>query len=328
MNTLVRRRFLQGAGAAAAAPFISKLASAQSYPARNVRVILPYAPGGVTDVTARIITQKLSEQLGRQFYVENIGGASGNIGMAQAAKAAADGYTMLCAFSAYAVNPVLFDKVPYDPHKDFDPVTLAVTSTTVMVVNPTVPAKTVKELVDLVRSSPGKFSFSSAGAGTQSHLVGEQFRLSLGLDLVHVPFNGGAPAAAAVVSGATQVGFNSPTATASLINDGKLRVLAVTSEKRTQALPQAPTLLEAGYKGILGDSWVGFLVPAGTPKDIINLLQREIAKIVAIPEIKERFIKLGSDPVGSTPEEFKERIKSELELWAKVIRNANIKVQQ
>jgi tripartite-type tricarboxylate transporter receptor subunit TctC len=191
-----------------------------------------------------------------------------------------------------------------------------------------VPAKTVKELVDLVRSSPGKFSFSSAGAGTQSHLVGEQFRVSLGLDLVHVPFNGGAPAAGAVGSGATQGGFNSPTATASLIRDGKLRVLAVTSEKRTAALPEAPTLIESGYQGIRGDSWVGFLVPAGTPKDIISLLQREIAKVVAIPEIKDRFIKLGSDPVGSTPEEFAQRIKSELELWAKVIRSANIKVQQ
>jgi tripartite-type tricarboxylate transporter receptor subunit TctC len=191
-----------------------------------------------------------------------------------------------------------------------------------------VPAKTVKELVELIRASPGKFSFSSAGAGTQSHLAGEQFRLSLGLDLVHVPFSGGAPAAASVVSGHTPVGFNSPTAAAQLIRDGKLRVLAVTSDKRTQALPEAPTLLELGYEGIKGDSWVGFLAPAGTPKDIVTLFQREVAKAVAQPDVKERFITLGSDPVASTPEEFGQRIKTEIEMWGKVIRAANIKVQQ
>ena len=199
MKHVVRRQFMQMAGAAAAVPIVAPLARAQAYPSRSVRVIVPYAPGGVTDIVARLIAQKLSEHLGKQFFVENMPGATGNIGTSQAAKAAPDGYTLLGAFSSYVVNPTLFDKIPYDPYKDFDPVTLATTSTTVLLVNPSVPAETVKELVALVRANPGKYSYASAGAGTQSHLAGEQFRLSLGLDLVHVPFSGGGPAIASVI---------------------------------------------------------------------------------------------------------------------------------
>jgi tripartite-type tricarboxylate transporter receptor subunit TctC len=327
MKTIVRRHFLQMAGIAATIPMLAKAARAQSYPARPVRVILPYAPGGVTDVTARLIAQKLSDQLGKTFYVENMPGASGNIGTAQAAKAAPDGYTVLVVFSSYVVNPTLFDFVPYDPYKDLDPVSLAITSTTVLAVNPELRVRSVKDLVDLVRANPGKYSFASAGTGTQSHLAGEQFRLALKLDLVHVPFNGGAPAAASVISGHTPIGFNSPTAVAPYIKDGKLRVLAVNSEKRTLALPDVPTMEEAGFPRINGDSWVGVLVPAGTPKEIIALLQREIAKALALPDMKERLVALGCDPVGSTPEEFAQRIRSEIEMWGNVIRAANIKMQ-
>ncbi len=286
MQNLVRRQFMQIAGAAAALPIFAPLGLAQGYPARPVRVIVPYAPGGVTDVVARLIAQKLSEHLGKQFFVENVPGASGNIGTAQAAKAAPDGYTVLVVFSSYVVNPTLFDKVPYDPYKDLDPVTLATTSTTVLVVNPSVPAQTVKELVALVRANPGKYSFASAGAGTQSHLAGEQFRLSLGLDLVHVPFNGGGPAIASVLAGHTPVGFNSPTASVQQIRDGKVRALGVTGERRSQSMPEVPTMGEGGYPDIKGDSWVGVLVPAGTPKDVVALLNREIAKILALPDMK------------------------------------------
>jgi tripartite-type tricarboxylate transporter receptor subunit TctC len=327
MDTLARRRFMQMASAAAALPVLTRFSRAQAYPARNVRVILPYAPGGITDVTGRLVAQKLSEQLGRTFYIENVPGASGNIGMAQAARAAPDGYTLLVAFSSLTVNPTLFDKVPYDAVKDFEPVSLAITSTTVMVVNPSLPARNVKELIELVRASPGKFSYSSAGAGTSSHLTGEQFRLRLKLDLVHVPFNGGAPAAASTTSGSTPISFNSPTATSALIKDGKLRALAVTGEQRTLALPDVPTLTESGYPGINGDSWVGILAPAGTPRDIVSLLQREISKALSLPDIKERLVSLGCDPVGSTSEEFAARIKSELPMWAKLIPAAGIKLQ-
>jgi tripartite-type tricarboxylate transporter receptor subunit TctC len=324
---LPRRQFLRLAAGAATLPTMSRIARAQTYPTRPVRAIVAFAPGGVTDTFARLMAQKLSEHLGKQFYVENITGATGNIGTGQAAKAAPDGYTLLFAFSSYVVNPTLFDKVPYDPYKDFEPVTLAVTSTTVVTVHPSVPAKTIKDLVALVRANPGKYSYSSAGAGTQAHLAGEQFRLSLGLDLVHIPFNGGGPAIAAVVGGHTPIGFSSPAASIPQIKEGNVRALAITSKRRSQILPDVPTMAEAGYPEIEGDSWVGVLVPAGTPKDIISLLNHEIVKIIALPDMKARLGELGYDPVGSTPEEFAARIKVEIEMWRKVIRAAKIKAE-
>jgi tripartite-type tricarboxylate transporter receptor subunit TctC len=322
-----RRRFLHLALGAAALPALPRLAFALDYPTRSVRVIVAFAPGGVTDTFARLMAQKLGERLGKQFYVDNIAGATGNIGTGQAAKAAPDGYTLLFAFSSYVVNPTLFGKVPYDPDKDFEPVTLAVVSTTVVTVHPSVPAKTVSDLVALIRANPGKYSYSSAGAGTQAHLAGEQFRLSLGLDLVHIPFNGGGPAIAAVVGGHTPIGFSSPAASIPQIKEGNARALAITSKRRSQILPDVPTMAEAGYPEIEGDSWVGVLVPAGTPKDIINLLNGEIVKIMAMPDMQARLVELGYDPVASTPEEFAVRIKAEIESWAKVIRAAHIKAE-
>ena len=202
------------------------------------------------------------------------------------------------------VNPTLFARVPYDPIKDFDPVTLAVASTTVLTVNPSVPAKTVKELVDLIKANPGKYSFGSAGAGTQAHLAGEQFRLSLGLDLVHVPFGGGGPAVAAVVAGHTPISFVSPQAAMQHVREGTVRALAVTSKTRSQIFPNVPTMAEAGYPEIEGDGWVGILVPAGTPAEIIAILYRDSAKILAQPDMKERLAALGYDVVASTPKEF------------------------
>ena len=273
------------------------------------------------------MAQKLTDQFGKQFYVENIAGATGNIGTAQVAKAPPDGYAILFAFSSHVVNPTLFARVPYDPIKDFDPVTLAVASTTVLTVNPSVPAKTVTELVDLIRSSPGKYSFGSAGAGTQAHLAGELFRLSLGLDLVHVPFGGGGPAVAAVVAGHTPISFVSPQAAMQHVREGTVRALAVTSKTRSQIFPDVPTMTEAGYPQIEGDGWVGMLVPAGTPAEMIAVLYRESTKILAQEDMKERLAALGYDIVASTPKEFSTRIAAEIEMWAKVIRAANIKLQ-
>lgn len=319
-----RRRLLTGAlalGATAATPVRAQ----SDYPARPVRVIVTYAPGGQTDVAARLICGKVGEQLGRQFYVENIVGGSGNIGMGQAARAAPDGYTMLAAFSSYVINPALFARIPYDPLHDFDPVSLAVTSTVVFVVNNDVPASNIKELVALVRANPGKYSYASAGTGTAGHLAGEQFRLAVAPDLVHVPFSGGAPAMAAVVAGHTPIGIGAPTAATALINDRKLRALAVTSKVRTPTLPDVPTLAESGYPDIEGDSFVGFVVPAGTPKDVIALLNREIVRSLSTPEMKERQATLGNDIVASTPDEFGQRIRTELALWARVIKATNIK---
>jgi tripartite-type tricarboxylate transporter receptor subunit TctC len=311
--------------AVALALFGASPGHAQTYPSHSVRAIVAFAPGGVTDTFTRLMAQKLSENLGQQFYVDNVPGATGNIGTAQAAKAAPDGYTLLFAFSSYVVNPTLFDKIPYDPDKDFDPVTLAVTSTTVLTVNPMVPATTVKDLVALIKANPGKFSYSTAGAGTQAHLAGEQFRLLLGLDLVHVPYNGGAPAIAAVVGGHTPIGFSSPAASIPQIKQGNVRALAVTGNKRSQILPDVPTMAEAGYPEIVGDSWVGVMVPARTPQNIVTLLHREIVAIIALPDIKERLVTLGFDPVASSPEEFGRRIAAEIETWAKVIKAGNLR---
>jgi tripartite-type tricarboxylate transporter receptor subunit TctC len=324
---LPRRQFLHLVAGAAALPAMPRIARAQAYPTRPVRAVVAFAPGGVTDTFGRLMAQKLTEQLGKQVYVENIAGASGNIGTGQVAKAAPDGYTILFAFSSHVVNPTLFARVPYDPIKDFDPVTLAVASTTVLTVNPAVPAKTVKELVDLIKANPGKYSFGSAGAGTQAHLAGEQFRLSLGLDLVHVPFGGGGPAVAAVVAGHTPISFGSPQAAMQHVREGTVRALAVTSKTRSQIFPDVPTMTEVGYPQIEGDSWVGILVPARTPAEIIAVLYRESAKILAQPDTKERLAVLGYELVASTPEEFGARIRAEIEMWAKVIRAANIKPQ-
>jgi tripartite-type tricarboxylate transporter receptor subunit TctC len=273
-----------------------------------VRVIVPFAPGGGTDIFTRIAAHKLSDSLGQQFYIENIAGATGNLGTGQAARARPDGYTVLFAFGSFVLNPLIHATVPYDPQKDFAPVTLAVVATTAVIVHPAVPASSVKELVALIKANPGKYNYATGGVGAQPHLVGEQLRLSLGLDLVHVPFGGAGPANASVVAGHTPIGFASLASAAPYVKDGKLRALAVTSKTRSQSLPDVPTMAEVGYPNVEGDSWVGVLVPAGTPKEVVTTLHHEIVKIIALPDMKERLATLGYDPVGSTPEEFARRI--------------------
>jgi len=319
-----RRKFLRLAGGAAALPAMLRIAIAQTYPTRPVRVIVPYAPGG-TDVFARLVAQKLSGRFGKQFYVDNIVGASGNIGTGQAARAAPDGHTLLVVFTTFAINPAFFDKVPYDPSRDFEAVTLAVSQTTVLFVNSSVPANTVKELVALIRANPGKYNFASPGVGTTAHLLGEQFRLSLGLDLVHVPFTGLGPQTASLVAGHTPISFGGLASAEQHIKDGRLRVIAIAGKRRSRLLPDVPTMAEAGYPDFEADSWVGVLVPAGTPKGIIAMLNREIVKIITVPEMQERLAGLGYEALGTTPEEFSTRIKLETEKWARVIREANIK---
>jgi tripartite-type tricarboxylate transporter receptor subunit TctC len=325
--TLARRRFLQlAAGSAALAP-LARPAQAQAYPARTVRMLVPYSPAGPTDVFARLMAQKLSEQLGQQFFVENAPGAGGNIGMGRAAKAAPDGYTIAVVGAPFVINPSLYEQVPYDPVKDYDPVTLAVSTTNVLAVHPSLPAQTVKELVELIRANPGKYSYASPSTGTPAHLVGELFRLSLKLDVVHVPYSGGGAAVAATLAGHTPISWGTPPPAIPLIKDGKLRALAVSSAARAQALPQVPTMAEAGYPEVEGDAWFAVLVPAGTPKEIVALLHREIIRAVGLPDIKERLAVLGFEPVANSPEQFARQIKAEIEKWGKVIRAANIKAQ-
>ncbi len=324
---IVRRQFLSLAGAAIATTAIPAIAAAHAYPARPVRIIVPSAPGGGPDVFARLVAQKLSEHLGKQFYVENIGGAGGNIGMGRAAQAAPDGYTILFVTLGFAVNPALYDRVPYDPYRSFDPVTLVATTTVLLAVNPSVPAHTVKDLIALIKTNPGQYNYAGSGVGSPAYLVGEQFRLSLGLDLPHVPFNGTNLAVGSTVAGHTPITFVAPVSAIPLVEEGKLRPLAVMSKTRIQALPHVPTMAEAGYPGIECDSWGGYLVPAGTPKEITALLNREIVRILALPDTREHFASLAADPVGSTPEEFAEAIKVAVEKWGKVIRLANARAQ-
>jgi tripartite-type tricarboxylate transporter receptor subunit TctC len=269
---------------------------------------------------------KLSERLGKQFYIENVTGAGGNTGMGQAARAAPDGYTVLFVSSSYVVNPSLYPKIPYDPYKDFVPVTVVGDAPNVLLVNPSVPAKTVADLVNYIRANPGKVSYASAGTGTTPHLSGELFRLTQKLDIVHVPFGGAGPAIQSLAGGHTPMAFTSLPPAIPMIQEGKLRALAVSATMRVAALPGVPTLGEAGLPDQEADTMQAVLVPAGTPRPVVDLLYREIKAIVAQPDIKERFAVLGLDVVANTPEEFTAQIRREIAKWSKVIHDANIRM--
>ena len=323
--TLTPRHVLILAASLAAAAAASQIAAAQTYPSHPVRVIVPAAPGGPSDLIGRIIAQKLAEAWGQQFVVENIPTGAGNVGVGIAAKAPPDGYTILTPTSAVIVNPSLYARLPYDTVRDFAAVTLAAASPHVLTVTPSVPASTVKELIALVQANPGKYSYASPGTGTTGQLAGELFRISLGLDLVHVPFNGGAPAATSTIGGHTPVMFSALPTAATAIKDGNLRALAVTSAKRDPGFPAVPTLAEAGVPDQESEFIQAVLVPAGTPKEIIDKLQREIARIVALPEVKQRLAAIGYTPVANTPEQFAAQIRAGVARWAKVIRDAGIK---
>ena len=275
----------------------------------------------------RLMAEKLSEHFGQQFYIENIGGAGGNIGTGRAVKAAADGYTLLLTANNHIINPLLYESVPYDAFKDFESVTLAVSFPTALSVNPLVPAQTVTELVALVRATPGKYSFASSGVGTPSHLLGERFRQRLNLDLVHVPYNGSGPATAAVIAGDTPVCFAALTAAAPLAQAGHVRVLATMSNTRSRALPEVPTITEAGYAGLDGEGWDGIFVPAGTPQQIVKLLGDEIRNIVTLPDVQARIEALGFLAVGAPSKVFAKELANESATWREVIRAAGLKMQ-
>jgi tripartite-type tricarboxylate transporter receptor subunit TctC len=304
------------------------LAQTSAYPTHSVRMIVPFAAGGPTDVIARVVAQKLTESLGQQFYVENLPGAGGNTGTATAAKSPPDGYTVLVVSTGFIVNPSLYAKgVPYDPVKDFAPVTLAAASPNVLTVNPGVAAKNVQELIALVKANPGKYSFAQPATGSTPHLNGELFKLAFGLDLTMVPFTGAAPAITSTIGGHTPIAFTALPPAISNIKDGKLRALAVLSTKRVPALPDVPTATEAGIPGHEGDTLTGIVVPARTPKDVIDRLNAEIKKLVALPDVNEKLQALGFVPVADTPAEFGDRIRSETAKWAKVIDEAKIKIE-
>ena len=303
------------------------VASAQGYPTRPVRVVVGFPAGGPTDVIARLVSQKLSDALGHQFFVENIGGAGGNTASGQVARATPDGYTIMVISTGFVVNPSLYAKVPYDAVKDFAPVTLVAVSPNVVVVTPSVPAKTLPELVQLIRANPGKYGFAGPGVGSTPHLGGELFRLAFSLDLVHVPFTGAAPAIQSTIGGHTPIAFTALPPALSAVQAGQLRALGVAATERVSQLPDVPTFAEQGIKDQEADTITGIVAPAGTPKEIVDLLYREIAKAVGQADVKDRLTTLGFKPVANRPEEFGARIKLEMEKWGKVVHDAKLRIE-
>lgn len=302
-------------------------AFAQSYPSKTVRVIVPFGAAGPTDVIARLVSAKLSESLGQQFYVENLAGAGGNTGTAQAARAPADGYTIVVVSTGFMVNPSLYARVPYDPIKDFEPVTLVAASPTVIFAHPSFPAKTLKDMIDVVKGNPGKHSYAQPSLGSTPHLSAELLKLTYGLDLVMVPFNSAAAAVTSTLAGHTPVGFTAIPPTVGPIREGKLRGLAVLASKRVGALPDLMTTAELGLPDQDADTLTGILAPAGTPKEIVHRLQSEIAKAVAQPDVRDKLTAIGFNPIANRPEEFAARIRSEMDKWGKVVRAAHLKVE-
>jgi tripartite-type tricarboxylate transporter receptor subunit TctC len=300
-------------------------AAAEGYPAKPVRLIVPFAAGGPTDVIARIVAQKLSESFGQQVVTENIPGAGGNTGVTMVARAPADGYTILVVSTGFIVNPSMYAKISYDPVKDFAPITLVAASPNVVSVNPDFPAKSMKELVDLVKANPGKYSFAQPATGSTPHLAGELFKQKYALDLVTVPFNGAALAVNSTIGGHTPIAFTALPPAMSNIKEGKLRGLAVLASKRSPALPDVPTNGEAGIPDLESDTLTGVVAPAGTPKEVIERWRGDIVRMVATPEVRQRLEALGFAPVANTPDEFGARIKSEIAKWGKVVRDANIR---
>lgn len=308
--------------AIACAPF----AQAQDYPTRPIRLIVPFAAGGPTDTIARVIGQKLSEGMGQNVVVDNRAGAGGNIGMGLAASAPPDGHTMIVVSSSFVVNPVLYKKIPYDPYKSFAPVSNVAASPNVFTVHPTIPAKSMKELLALVAADPKKFSVATPGIGTTPDLSAQLLKLTTKLDFVTVPFGGAGPAVGAVVGNQVQIGCTALPPTTPHIQAGRLRAIAVTSAKRSGAISHVPTMAEVGFKGQEADTLQGLLVPAGTPPAVVKKLHGEVLKMLALKDVRDRVEGLGFAINGSTPAEFTAQIKVEIEKWGKVVKAAGIKV--
>jgi len=326
--TIARREFLRFAVAATAVatPSFSRTARSQSYPARSIRVIVPVAAGGSVDVITRLIVQHLSERWASQLHVENLPSGAGNVAAGVAAKAPSDGYTALTVTTALVINPSLYANLPYDPVKDFAPITLVGASSHVLVVHPSLPATDVNELVSLVRGNPNKYSYASPGTGQSGQLAGEMFRLECGLNLVHVPFNGAVPAITSTIAGHTQIAFMSLAAAASAIKGGNLRALAVTSRRRSEVFPEIPTMAEAGIPNQESAFWQGMVFPAGTPREIVHRWHGDIVNIIALPDVRQHLAAMSFEPIGNSPEEFGALIESEIPKWRRVIESAKIKI--
>ena len=327
----MRRKLALAVGAALAAIAhclfaFAPAALAQDYPTKPVRFIVPYPPGGGTDVIARIVQARWAEGLGQPIVIENRGGAGGAVGTEVAAKSAPDGYTFLFTLSSHTINPLLY-KLHYDVERDFVPVSLLVSVPQLIAANPNAPAATLQELIAAAKKQPGKYAFGSVGNGTPAHMAGELLKLRTGIDIVHVPYKGGGPAVTDAIAGQIPFLIVSTPAALPYVRSGRLRPLAVTTLKRTAAAPEIPTVAEQlEMPDYEVDSWYGVFAPARTPPAIVARMQREAARVVHLPEVKQKLLEQGADSVGSTPEELERVVKAELKRWAQVIRDAGIKL--
>ena len=302
-------------------------ATAQEYPAKTIRYIVPFAAGGMTDILGRVVGAKLTEAWGQQVIVDNRPGAAGGVGAGIAAKAPPDGYTLLGGtISSHAINVSLYSSLSYDPIRDFAPITLYVSLPNMLVVHPSLPVKTVRDVIALAKAKPKQLTYASAGNGTSQHLSGELFSMMTKVELVHVPYKGSAPGLADLVGGQVLMFFDNITTSLPLAKSGKIRSIAVTTAKRSSVAPDVPTIAESGLPGFDVSSWQGVFVPAGTPRTIVTKLNTEIVRILGLPDVRERLTGLGADPVGNTPEQFSAYIKAEIAKWAAVVKQTGARV--
>jgi tripartite-type tricarboxylate transporter receptor subunit TctC len=323
----ITRRFVLASALATLAAAMPGTAPAQSWPSKPVRLIVPFPPGGGNDVIARAVAQKLGERLGQPVVVENRAGANGIVGLQALMQAAPDGHTIAVgAAGPLAVNPSLYDKLPYDPLKDFAPITNMVNFPLLLVTHPSVAAKNTRDLVTLAKAQPGKLHYSSPGSGNSGHLAGELFNTMAGVKTVHVPYKGQGPALTDLIAGQVQMLYSSIPSVLPHVRQGQLNAIAVGSAKRVPSLPDIPTISESGVPGYEAYSWVGMVAPAGTPKDVVARLNREIVEVLKQKDVAEKLNGQGALPVGDTAEQFAAYIKAEIEKWGAVVRSSNIKV--
>lgn len=321
------RRAIIGAIAATAATCASLAAHAQPYPSKPIKIIVPYVAGGPSDLFARAVGQLLTDAWTQPVVIDNRPGASGNVGVALAARSPADGYTLNTVSIAFAVSPAMDSKPGYDAVKDLAPISLLASINNILVVHPTLPVKSVKELIAFAAARPGQVTFASGGAGGAQHLAGELFANLANVKLTHIPYKGSAPGVTALIGGETMIGFADMVITLPHVKSNRLRALAVTGDKRSPQVPELPTIAEAGLPGYAVTAWFGLLAPAGTSSDIVNRISAEIQKGFKTPQMRERFSTLGAEPVGSSPEQFAAFLKIEMAKWAKLVKSAGIKAE-
>jgi tripartite-type tricarboxylate transporter receptor subunit TctC len=326
MTKLKMKKWLSAALVCLSGVSIAGLAQAQSWPTKPIKFIVPYPPGGGTDVIARIVQEPLAKELGQQVIIDNRGGAGGSIGSALAAQSPSDGYTVLFTLSSHTINPAIYTKLPFDTEKDFSSVVTVASLPQILVANPNFPAKTVKEVIEMAKAKPGTISYASVGNGSPGHLAGAMMATDAGVDMTHIPYRGGGPAVTDVMAGQVPLLWVSIPAAAQFVKAGKLRALAVSTVKRSAVFPDVPTMVESGFKGFEVDSWYAMFVPAKTPQAIIDRINKAAVNVLAQPEVKERLLGQGAEAVGDTPEQLSSVVKKEIAKWKQVVKSANIKV--